>query len=161
MLALATNEQTYKTDAANFWNQFGYGTYVQSFFDWDNKMTGIAVLLSRILGDQKYKTSAQAHCDYWINTERKTPKGLVFINEWGSLRHASNAAFGCLLVADSGIGNSAAYKAFAKQQIDYALGSTGRSFVVGFGNNPPVKCHHRGAYVIVFLWHKITTRQTL
>ncbi|KAK4008784.1 endoglucanase F [Daphnia magna] len=145
MLALATNEQTYKTDAANFWNQFGYGTFVQTFFDWDNKMAGIAVLLSRILGDQKYKTSAQDHCEFWINSERRTPKGLVFINEWGSLRHASNAAFGCLLVADSGIGNAAAYKAFAKQQIDYALGSTGRSFVVGFGNNPPVKCHHRGA----------------
>jgi hypothetical protein len=114
-------------------------------------MAGIAVLLSRILGDQKYKTSAQAHCDYWINTEKKTPKGLVFVNEWGSLRHASNAAFGCLLVADSGIGNAAAYKAFAKQQIDYALGSTGRSYVVGFGNNPPVKCHHRGAYVTAYL----------
>ena len=25
------------------------------------------------------------------------------------------------------------------------LGDTGRSFVVGFGNNPPVQPHHRGS----------------
>lgn len=145
MMALVTNEAAYKTDAANFWDQYGFGTYTQAFFDWDNKHVGIHVILSRILGDQKYKTAAQAHCDNWINTSPRTPKGLVYINAWGSLRHAANAAFGCLLVADSGIGNAANYKAFAKQQIDYALGSTGRSYVVGFGVNPPLKCHHRGA----------------
>ena len=31
---------------------------------------------------------------------------------------------------------------FAKRQMDYALGSTGRSFVGGFGVNPPVRQHH-------------------
>lgn len=30
-------------------------------------------------------------------------------------------------------------------QIGYALGDTGRSFVVGFGQNPPQFAHHRGA----------------
>ena len=35
--------------------------------------------------------------------------------------------------------------AFAKSQIDYCLGSSGRSFVVGFGTNPPVRAHHRAA----------------
>jgi hypothetical protein len=29
--------------------------------------------------------------------------------------------------------------------VDYALGSTGRSFVVGFGSNFPKKVHHRAA----------------
>ena len=33
----------------------------------------------------------------------------------------------------------------AKGQLDYMLGSTGRSFVCGFGNNPPQQPHHRGA----------------
>ena len=28
------------------------------------------------------------------------------------------------------------------EQIEYALGSSGRSFVVGFGNNPPLRPHH-------------------
>jgi hypothetical protein len=36
-------------------------------------------------------------------------------------------------------------RAHAKSQIDYALGSTGRSFVVGFGQNPPVQPHHSAA----------------
>ena len=35
--------------------------------------------------------------------------------------------------------------ALAQSQIDYALGSTGRSFVVGFGVNPPQEPHHRGS----------------
>ena len=30
-------------------------------------------------------------------------------------------------------------------KVHYILGSTGRSFVVGYGVNPPTHCHHRGA----------------
>jgi len=38
------------------------------------------------------------------------------------------------------------YNDFAKAQVDYALGSTGRSFVVGFGENWPQHPHHRTAH---------------
>lgn len=145
VMALATNEDVYKTDAINFWNQYGFGTYLNTYSDWGSKHMSLAIVMARVFGDQKYKQSAQDHCDYWVNTMPKTPKGLVYIADWGSLRHASNAAFGCFLAADTGIGDVATYKAFAKKQIDYALGSTGRSFVVGFGVNPPLSCHHRGA----------------
>lgn len=34
---------------------------------------------------------------------------------------------------------------WARTQIDYAMGSSGRSFIVGFGNNPPRYAHHAGA----------------
>ena len=34
---------------------------------------------------------------------------------------------------------------FITSQINYALGSTGRSFVVGIGNNPPIRPHHSDA----------------
>jgi hypothetical protein len=142
---LATDEQTYKTDAATLYATNGYANLVQEFFDWDNKHQGINVILARVLGDAQYKTATQAICDKWINGVPRTPKGLVFINAWGSLRHAANAAFGCLLAADTGVGNAASYRAFAKQQIDYMLGSTGRSYVVGFGVNPPQRPHHRSA----------------
>ena len=30
--------------------------------------------------------------DYLINDQQKTPKGLIFLDEWGSLRLAANAA---------------------------------------------------------------------
>ena len=34
---------------------------------------------------------------------------------------------------------------FAKQQINYALGDAGHSYVCGFGNSPPQRPHHRAA----------------
>ena len=36
----------------------------------------------------------------------------------------------------------ASYREFAKKQIHYMLGDGGRSFVVGFGHNPPQRPHH-------------------
>ncbi len=46
--------------------------------------------------------------------------------------------------------NPTAYRKLAQAQIHYALGDTGRSFVVGFGNNPPVKPHHSSRYDTIF-----------
>ncbi|EFN57879.1 hypothetical protein CHLNCDRAFT_8109, partial [Chlorella variabilis] len=68
--------------------------------------------------------------------------------QWGNLRHATNVAFFALLYAQhlpEGTRNRAAAIALAKSQVDYALGSAGRSYVVGWGTNPPLRCHHRGA----------------
>lgn len=58
-----------------------------------------------------------------------------------SLRHAANVVYVCLQAAIIGI-DTEVYQAFAKDQIGYMLGDTGRSFVVGFGNNPPMSPHH-------------------
>ena len=44
--------------------------------------------------------------------------------------------------ADLGV-NPTLNKKFAKKQLDYILGSNGRSYVVGFGVNPPERPHHR------------------
>lgn len=43
--------------------------------------------------------------------------------------------------------NSNRYECWARSQAKYVLGSdgVGRSFVVGFGDNPPVQAHHRAA----------------
>jgi hypothetical protein len=92
-------------------------------------------------------TGTGRYYDNWVYGTPRTPKGLVYINDWGSLRHAANAAYGCLLAADLGLPNTYNYRAFAKQQINYALGDSGRSNVLGFGNNPPQKSHHRAAWV--------------
>lgn len=58
-----------------------------------------------------------------------------------------NFGFIFFQAADLGI-NSLAYRKLAQQQIHYALGDTGRSFVCGFGTNPPVRSHHRSRYVM-------------
>lgn len=79
----------------------------------------------------------------------------------------ANMAFMALLAADDGL-HSTSYRTWAKSQIHYALGDAGRSFVCGFGVNPPVQPHHRGAYVHTLIWtfllfeiHVITCRVTL
>ena len=59
------------------------------------------------------------------------------------LQITANMAFMALLAADSGI-HTQEYRVWAKSQLHYALGDTGRSFVVGYGVNPPKRPHHRG-----------------
>lgn len=112
-----------------------------SEISWDNKQAMAQILLTYVDGGAQYRTAAQAFCDWVVNGAPRTPQRLVFLSPWGSLRHASNVAFACLRLADSGV-NPVAYRNFAREQIHYALGSTGRSFVVGFGTNPPQRPHH-------------------
>ena len=42
-MALVTGEQNYKNDALTMWNANAFDSYVQNFFDWDNKHQGIKV----------------------------------------------------------------------------------------------------------------------
>jgi hypothetical protein len=80
-----------------------------------------------------------------------TPGGLAWLSQWGSLRYSTTAAFLAFIWSgDSTVGTAskkAAYRSFAEQQINYALGDNprGGSFEVGFGVNPPVHPHHRTA----------------
>ena len=89
----------------------------------------------------------------WISTDSsvdnyvyKTNLGLAWRSQWGSLRYSANSAFLALLAAKEGI-NEASYRSYAKSQIDYMLGfgDSPRSFLVGFGRNPPVRPHHKAA----------------
>ena len=72
------------------------------------------------------------------------------MDSWGQLRYAANTAFLALVYSDmlSAGTKKAAYHDFAKKQIDYILGAnpSNRSYMVGFGNNPPINPHHRGAH---------------
>lgn len=45
--------------------------------------------------------------------------------------------------AQEGIGDVNKIREFAKKQIGYMLGDSGRSFVVGVGKNYPKNPHHR------------------
>ena len=61
---------------------------------------------------------------------------------------SANVAFAALMAADVGLWDTTqteVVRQWAKGQLDYMLGSNpnGRSYVVGFGNNPPVQPHHR------------------
>jgi len=61
--------------------------------------------------------------------------------QWGSNRYAANAAFIAMVAAKNNILVTES-RNFARSQIHYMLGGGGRSYVVGFGNNPPQRPHH-------------------
>ena len=97
-----------------------------------------------ITKNSKYKRPVYRFCDWLVNSAPRTRQGMVFISKWGSNRHAANSAFICL-VAGKHLGRTD-YQEFAKQQINLLLGDAGRSFVVGFGVNPPTQVWWNSCY---------------
>ena len=119
---------------------------------WQGCHSGASMLLAEITGEKQYSDAAHAHAEAWVQGGRPvyyTPAGLAFVSKWGSLRTMANNAFMVLLYGHS-IRNtdpraSSRYTCWARNQLRYALGDTGRSFVVGMGTNPPRFVHHRSA----------------
>ncbi len=150
-LHIATGDSTYLTKAENYASQAG-GNYKWTHC-WDDVYTGSALLLAKITGKQTYKDKVEKNLDWWTTGtggERitYTPKGLAWLDGWGSLRYATTAAYIAAVYAQWNGCPSAkrdTYMSFCEKQINYALGSTGRSFVVGYGVNPPEHPHHRTA----------------
>ncbi len=157
-LYLATNDENYLEKAESYVGNWGTDQEKNISYTWgqcwDDVHYGAELLLARITNKDIYKDSIERHLDYWTtgyngSRIKYTPKGLAWLNSWGSLRYATTTAFLAGVYSEwSGCTSSKAttYKEFLKNQIDYALGSTGRSFEVGFGTNPPERPHHRGAH---------------
>lgn len=98
--------------------------------------------------------AAEAVSEYWKLdvenyaakiSENEFTKGYIYFDEWGSLRYAAGAAFSAALYAQA-TGDTAA-RNLAVSQLNYIAGENGygRSFVVGYGNNPPQNPHHRNS----------------
>lgn len=150
-LYIATGEKSYLEKAEKYESQAG-GNYKWTMC-WDDKYTGAVCLLAMLTDKQDYKNKIEKNLDWWTTGtggERVTysPKGLAWLDSWGSLRYATTAGFVAAVYADyDGCPSSKAktYMDFCESQINYALGSTGRSFVVGFGENSSEHPHHRTA----------------
>ena len=142
-LAMATGDESYLAKAESYFEEFG--PFDPSELSWDDKSAGAFLILYELTGDIKYKDKAEKYVDYFLNLER-TPLGLVWspLSEWGSLHYASNCAHYALQAARLGIREEEG-KIFAESQINYILGDTGRSYVVGWGENPPTHCFHKAA----------------
>lgn len=176
-LHLATGEETYLTKAEKYVDNWGRENQSATIaykwaHSWDDVHQGAALLLAKITNKDIYKTVTENHLDYWttgFNGSRikYTPKGLAWLDSWGSLRYATTTAFLASVYAEwSGCTPSkvTTYKNFAKAQADYALGSTGRSFVVGYGVDSPTRPHHRtahGSWVNNLSGEPLTHRHTL
>ncbi len=149
-LYIATNEKTYLDTAKECYAK-GSQDYIWSMC-WDDVHYGSALLLTKLTGEKTYQDAIEKSLDWWTTGTssgervKYTPKGLAWLDSWGSLRYATTMAFLASVYANSGKCDAArqkTYTAFAESQCDYALGSTGRSFVVGFGENSPLHPHHR------------------
>nr|QGX74967.1 cellulase [Oryctes rhinoceros] len=135
----ATGEKKYLKKAISFYETFRLKERPNEFY-YNKKVAGIQLLLAEVTRSSEYLNAVDAFCKYSMVEQTRTPKGLVFIEKFGTLSHAANIAFICLQASELGL--NAKYADFAKEQIDYMLGKAGRSFVVGFGANYPKKPHH-------------------
>lgn len=54
--------------------------------------------MAKITQQSNYRQQAETFCNYIVRQAPRTPKGLVFLDQWGALRHAGNVAFVCLQV---------------------------------------------------------------
>ncbi len=153
-LAKATGDRRYLVKAEAFYAEVRdreAWTWTQS---WDDKRYGVAVLLAEITKDRKYFDDVNRWLNFWTVGEngkriQTTGGGLAWLDQWGSLRYAANTAFLALIYTTvPGADNVERYRDFAVRQIRYILGDNPnrRSYVVGFGNNPPKNPHHRASH---------------
>ncbi len=148
----ATGEETYLSNAKSDYENADLN--YKWAMCWDDVHVGAAVMLAKLTGDKKYTDAMEEHLDWWTTGtaggERitYTPKGLAWLDSWGSLRYATTTAFIAAIYSDwDGCKDAKreTYQKFALAQAGYALGDTGRSFEIGFGENYPVNPHHRTA----------------
>ena len=121
---------------------------------WDDVHIAAAVLLAQETGDSTFTSAVEKHLDFWTTGTSAgerityTPKGLAWLDSWGSLRYSTTTAFVAAVYSESDVCPSAkkdTYWDFAVAQAGYALGDTGSSFMIGFGENYPQHPHHRTA----------------
>ncbi|MCY7815739.1 glycoside hydrolase family 9 protein [Bacillus haynesii] len=160
-LYLATDEQQYLDKAlasVSDWGDPASWPYRWTL-SWDDVTYGAQLLLARLTNDSRFTASVERNLDYWStgyknngSTERitYTPGGLAWLEQWGALRYASNAAFLAFVYSDwvDDTEKAKRYRDFAVRQMHYMLGDNPqqRSFVVGYGKNPPKHPHHRTAH---------------
>lgn len=146
-LAEATGESGYLEKSKSWLSQSGDNE--KWAHCWDDVSYGTALLLAEKTGEQTFRERIERHLDYWVSGIAYTPKGLAWLDTWGALRYSTTTAYLAAVYADGSAcppAKKETYQRFAKKQIDYALGSSGRSFVVGYGENPPKNPHHRTAH---------------
>lgn len=150
-LYIATGEDKYLSAAKNHFGQTNQD--YKWMHCWDDVSLGAAYLLAQQTDEELYKNHIEKNLDYWttgVNGERitYTPKGLAWLDSWGSLRYSTTAAFVAAVYADSSMCTPSkvkTYQDFALEQVNYALGSTGISYEIGFSEHYPQNPHHRTA----------------
>ena len=151
-LYMATDDKDYLKKSEKYFDMAS-GNYKWSQC-WDDVYMGSCLLIAQQTNDKKYSDIMEKNLDYWTTgcdgeQITYTPDGLAWLDQWGSLRYATTEAFLAGVYSEyKGCTKSKkdTYWDFAVSQVNYALGSSGRSYVVGFGENSPVNPHHRTSH---------------
>ena len=94
----ATGEQSYLDTAKEIVNSNYMCDYSNLWFGWDNKLAGIQVLMYDITGQDPSYEKCVTNFLSSLDSATYTPKGLIFVDNWGSNRHAGNNAHLCAQV---------------------------------------------------------------
>ena len=157
-LYIATKDKSYLTQAEsyipNLGTELGQGdTLKYSWCQcWDDVQQGGTLLYALNTGDEKWKTQFIKHLEYWRTSGDVVPGGLIYVQNWGCLRHANCFAFTCAVACDKLLDKSDAhyddYVKLYETQVNFALGDnpTKQCYVVGYAENSPKCVHHRTAH---------------
>ena len=164
----ATGDASYLDKAQSYAKLFGSESQGSSEVKysythcWDDAHLGASLVLATCdevdaANREKYLTTVENNMKFWLGDLKGkgsdqveyTEGGLAWMSQWGSIRYATTAAYLATVYAKwDGADDKLAQRCwdFAKQQADYALGSTGQSFQIGYGENYPQNPHHRTAH---------------
>ncbi|KAK8378286.1 hypothetical protein O3P69_011051 [Scylla paramamosain] len=146
-LAKATGDDQFIEKAKAHWEEFDLTKDSVAQFSWDDKRAGVYALFYNLTSDTQYLDLLNVYLDWLKSGATYTPEGLVHLDAWGANRHAANVAFISLWAAKHGI-DGKKNREWARGQIGQLLGDNSRyerSFVVGYGQNPPERPHHRSS----------------
>lgn len=123
-------------EQAKYWYQKSNESWYE--YSWDEKGAGMHVLMYTLTKDEFFYNNAVEYFDFFLPGPKQqakfTPRGLAYVDHWGSVGYSGNIAFLMLAFAKS-LGwdhpKSKQLTTFAIQQINYALGDYGYSWVVG------------------------------
>ncbi|XP_039259767.2 uncharacterized protein LOC120336210 [Styela clava] len=113
---------------------------------WNDKRIAVISLLAQMTNRTEYRVKLLDFCDSSLPGTRAnyTHKGLLFLSKKDTTSLASNTAFICLFAANVGL-RPDVYRAFAQKQLNYILGDSGSSFVVGYGKASPKRPYHKAS----------------
>ncbi|UJR38661.1 hypothetical protein I4U23_031327 [Adineta vaga] len=135
-LFYATREQNYLLNAKKYYTEHITEESPSNIYQQYIRRVEIQVLMAKITTEEKYRESVQRSCDHILRVSSKTSTGLAYFNGNNALKSTVDMAFVVLQAGAIGV-NRDNYFNFTNRQIGYILGDSGRSFVVGVGQNYP------------------------
>jgi hypothetical protein len=137
-LYLASGKTSYLNDAVAYYNKAlmeAHSTVNPYFFNYENVLPALHLLLYQATKDPTYRFAAQDFVRAWM-TDNKAATGNVFytrkylakVQPGGTLQQTANAAFYVMLAAQENLmgGKFMLYACWARDQIGYMLGDAGR-----------------------------------